>query len=56
MSLSETDDPLDMLRRDGPNPQLLGRIWEHYGDKLRRLVRLRMDRRLQGRVDPDDVL
>ena len=35
---------------------MLGRIWEHYRDRLRRVVRLRLDRRLQGRADPSDVL
>jgi RNA polymerase sigma-70 factor, ECF subfamily len=56
MSLSETDDPIEMIRQSGAEPQVLGRIWEHYRDRLRRVVRLRLDRRLQGRADPSDVL
>jgi len=56
MSLSETDDPIEMIRHSGADPQVLGRIWEHYRDRLRRVVRLRLDRRLQGRADPSDVL
>ena len=56
MSLGETEDPLEMIRRSGADPQVLGRIWEHYRDRLRRLVRLRLDRRLLGRADPSDVL
>jgi RNA polymerase sigma-70 factor (ECF subfamily) len=56
MSLSETDDPIEMIRRSGADPQVLGCIWEHYRDRLRRLIRLRLDRRLQGRADPSDVL
>jgi len=47
---------MELLRRAGGDPQVLGRVWAHYRDRLRRLVRLRMDRRLQGRVDPSDVL
>ncbi len=31
-------------------------IFAHYQDRLKRMVRLRLDRRLQGRVDPSDVL
>jgi RNA polymerase sigma-70 factor (ECF subfamily) len=31
-------------------------LFQHYRDRLRRMVRLRLDRRLQGRVDPSDVL
>ena len=56
MDLSESDDPIELIRRSGADPQVLGRIWEHYRDRLRRLVRLRLDRRMQGRTDPSDVL
>jgi len=56
MSLSDNEDPIEMIRQGGADPQVLGRIWEHYRDRLRRLVRLRLDRRLQGRADPSDVL
>src|SRR5499433_1298122 len=56
MSLSETDGPIEMIRRSGADPQVLGQIWERYRDRLRRLVRLRLDRRMQGRADPSDVL
>jgi RNA polymerase sigma-70 factor (ECF subfamily) len=56
MSLSETDDPIEMIRHSGADPQVLGRIWEHYRERLRRVVRLRLDRRLQGRTDPSDIL
>src|SRR5438270_8724804 len=31
-------------------------LFEAHRDRLRRLVRLRLDRRLSGRVDTDDVL
>jgi RNA polymerase sigma-70 factor (ECF subfamily) len=56
MSLSESEDPIEMIRQSGADPQVLGQIWEHYRDRLRRVVRLRLDRRLQGRADPSDVL
>ena len=56
MSLSESEDPVEMIRQSGADPQVLGRIWEHYRDRLRRVVRLRLDRRLQGRADSSDVL
>lgn len=36
--------------------EAVAEIFAHYRDRLRRMVRLRMDRRLQGRVDPSDVL
>lgn len=34
----------------------LSDLWERYHDRLKRLVRLRLDRRVQGRVDASDVL
>jgi RNA polymerase sigma-70 factor (ECF subfamily) len=47
----------DLLRRAGAgDPQDLAELFAHYRDRLRRMVRLRMDRRLQRRVDPSDVL
>ena len=49
-------DPLEELRQGLDDPQVLGRIWERHADRLLRVVRLRMDRRLQGRIDPADVL
>ena len=56
MSLSETEDPIELIRQSGGDPQVLGRIWDRYRERLRRVVRLRLDRRLQGRADPSDVL
>ena len=34
----------------------LGLLLNEHRDKLNRMIRCRMDRRLQGRVDPSDVL
>jgi RNA polymerase sigma-70 factor (ECF subfamily) len=36
--------------------RLWGEILEGYRDRLRKLVALRLDQRLQGRVDPSDVI
>jgi RNA polymerase sigma-70 factor, ECF subfamily len=47
----------DLLRRAGVgDPNALAELFARYRDRLRRMVRLRLDRRLQGRVDPSDVL
>ena len=35
---------------------LVAALVERHRDRLERMVRLRMDRRLQGRVDPADVV
>src|SRR4051794_14346582 len=53
-SPSETDA---LIRRmaDGDEEALIELFGRHY-DRLRRMVKLRMDRRLQGRLDPSDVL
>jgi RNA polymerase sigma-70 factor (ECF subfamily) len=36
--------------------QALGELFGRHRDRLRRLVQVRLDRRLQGRVDPSDVV
>jgi RNA polymerase sigma-70 factor (ECF subfamily) len=36
--------------------QALGALFDHFRKRLKRMVRLRMDHRLKGRVDPSDVL
>ena len=48
-------DDLERRLRDG-DPAAAGALFELCRDRLRRMVRLRLDRRLQGRLDADDVL
>jgi RNA polymerase sigma-70 factor (ECF subfamily) len=54
-----TDSPenVDLLSRirDG-DAAAAGELFSRYRERLRLMVRLRLDRRLQGRVDPSDVL
>jgi RNA polymerase sigma-70 factor (ECF subfamily) len=50
----DVDDLLDRLQRG--DKQALVALFTRYRDRLRRMVRLRLDRRLQGRIDPSDVL
>ncbi len=51
---SGTGDLLDRLR--GGEQEVLAELFARRRDRLRRMVRLRLDRRLQGRIDPSDVL
>jgi RNA polymerase sigma-70 factor (ECF subfamily) len=55
-----TDDHSDtseLLRRAGQgDQQALGDLFFRHRERLRRMVQLRLDRRLQGRIDPSDVL
>lgn len=51
---SETTSLLDRVR--GGDQQALGELFVHHRERLRRMVRLRLDGRLLGRVDPSDVL
>jgi RNA polymerase sigma-70 factor (ECF subfamily) len=55
-----TDDsspPDDLLRRaSAGDGDALAQLFGHYRDRLRKMVYLRLDRRLQGRVDASDVL
>jgi RNA polymerase sigma-70 factor (ECF subfamily) len=50
----DTDTLLDRAR--GGDQQAVAELFDRYRDRLKRMVRLRMDRRLQGRVDASDVL
>jgi RNA polymerase sigma-70 factor (ECF subfamily) len=51
---SETDE---VLRRASLGDEAaLAELFGRYRKRLRQMVRLRLDRRLQGRVDPSDVL
>jgi RNA polymerase sigma-70 factor (ECF subfamily) len=54
---AESENPEELLQRvrDG-DAQALVALFSRYRDRLKRMVRLRLDRRLQGRVDPSDVL
>jgi RNA polymerase sigma-70 factor (ECF subfamily) len=53
----EASDTQDLLQRvrDG-DQQAMAELFGRHRERLRRMVRLRLDRRLQGRVDPSDVL
>lgn len=50
--------PSDVLlpRLKAGDPQALAEAFTGFRPRLRRMVSLRLDRRLQGRVDPSDVL
>ncbi len=52
---AEDADPwVDRLRTDGP--QAAAELFTAYRSRLRRLVQLRLDPRLSGRIDPSDML
>src|SRR5438477_11462587 len=52
---TRTDEELLDAARNGDEGALAVLV-ERHRDRLERMVRLRMDRRLQGRVDPADVV
>ena len=53
----DPDEPEDRLRRAAAGDEAaLAAPWQRHCGRLRPMVRLRLDRRLQGRVDPSDVL
>jgi RNA polymerase sigma-70 factor (ECF subfamily) len=57
MTTDEPDTEADLLRqiKDGDERALVELFARHRG-RLKRMVRIRLDRRLQGRVDPSDVV
>ena len=53
----DSDDVSDLLRRAAAgDEQALQDLFGLYRDRLKRMVHLRLNRRLQGRVDDSDVL
>jgi RNA polymerase sigma-70 factor (ECF subfamily) len=56
MSIEESHSG-DLLRRAAAgDQQAVNELFAVYRDRLRAMVRLRLNRRLQGRIDPSDVL
>jgi RNA polymerase sigma-70 factor (ECF subfamily) len=54
---SEADADESLLRRIRAGEQhALGELFRAHRQRLRRMVQLRLDRRLQGRIDPSDVI
>src|SRR5262245_19900455 len=50
----ETNELLERAARG--DRQILGQLLERDRERLRRMVALRLDRRLYGRLDPSDVI
>lgn len=55
--MTDSQEAIEILQRGlAGDQQALSELWNRYRERLRRLVRLRLDRRMQGRVDASDVL
>lgn len=55
--MSESEELDDLIRRAAAGDQPAAtELFGHYHERLKKMVRLRMDRRLRGRVDAEDVL
>jgi RNA polymerase sigma-70 factor (ECF subfamily) len=55
--VDESSETVELLRRAATGDQdALARAFSNYRGRLKRMVQLRLDRRLQGRVDPSDVI
>jgi RNA polymerase sigma-70 factor (ECF subfamily) len=53
----DSNDSEELLHRAAAGDEAaLAALWQRHRARLRQMVRLRLDRRLQGRVDPSDVL
>jgi RNA polymerase sigma-70 factor (ECF subfamily) len=54
---TDPSESSELLRRAGAGDrEAVNKLFSRYRDRLRAMVRLRLNRRLQGRVDPSDVL
>jgi RNA polymerase sigma-70 factor (ECF subfamily) len=60
MSDASSDNPSEvgrlLVRAAAGDPEAWRALFDHDRERLRRMVALRMDRRLQGRIDPSDVI
>jgi RNA polymerase sigma-70 factor (ECF subfamily) len=56
MADSDSDSTELLGRARQGDPKAVGNLLDRYRIRLRRMVALRMDRRLQGRIDPSDVI
>jgi len=45
-----------LLRLEGGDERALSELFARHWERLRRMIRLRLDQRLQGRIDSSDVL
>lgn len=56
--MSKKADDLDelLVRAANADQSALGELFHQHHDRLQRMIRLRLDHRLQGRLDPSDVL
>ncbi len=55
--IGDSSDIDDLLRRAGAgDAEALAGLFDRYRERLEQMVRLRLDRRLFGRLDPSDVL
>jgi RNA polymerase sigma-70 factor (ECF subfamily) len=54
---NDSEKTADLLERAGRGDQrALGELFSRHRERLRRMVQLRLDRRLQGLINPSDVL
>jgi RNA polymerase sigma-70 factor (ECF subfamily) len=56
MTAPETAEADLLLRARAGDQKALAELFARFRDRLRKMVRLRLDRRMVGRVDPSDVL
>jgi RNA polymerase sigma-70 factor (ECF subfamily) len=53
---NERDDDDLLVRLEGGDELAMTELFTRHRERLRRMIRLRLDRRLQGRIDSSDVL
>ena len=56
MTTPDSDETRLLQRAKAGDQQALAALFARYRDRLRRMVRLRLDRRIAGRIDASDVL
>jgi RNA polymerase sigma-70 factor, ECF subfamily len=55
--MERDQEPTELLERAGRgDKEALGTLFSRHRDRLRRMIQVRLDRRLQGRIDASDIL
>jgi RNA polymerase sigma-70 factor (ECF subfamily) len=59
-AVTEANNAIDLgqllKRAAAADPAAMGKLFDLHRDRLRRMIQIRLDHRLQGRLDPSDVL
>ncbi len=54
--INSNDTDVLLQRISASDPTALDQLYGRYGDRLRKMIKLRLDQRLQGKVNPSEII